>query len=773
MTYPIFSDAYRVQVIEGEGVLLVSERRHHLLSSHACRALAPLLDGTRTVSELVHVLADQFSRALLSDVLSEMERLGFIVDKDASNGAAAEERYWMGLDAESFTTLSAHPPAAAARNGADWNGDAWNRGSGSRVTRNPTACSAEIEMLGAVSAVGLAACLERQGIAVGAVPGPAGIQVFVCDSYVTNAVKARLADAWRGGRPHVLVRPIGTIPWIGPLFVPWETTCGICMLERLRMHQMVDPFSETATDVVHHAKHGALEATRQLAFDILTTQLVHYFRLKTCALRETLFTLDTQSLALTSHRVADVPTCSRCGSAGGATTRRLTPSPFPTENSWDSGLRRTDPARTLDLLRPVISPITGAIRSLEKVSGEMESVHVYIAQYIRSPHEPCGYPFYETSVGKGPTDAQAQGSALGEAIERLSSYYRGDEPRHEAARVELGEEAVDPNVCMCFSESQYAHRPDPREALRQRLGVVPERFPDDVIVPWSPVRSLQDGSRRLVPMAYCYYAFPDPSAAYCLMDSNGHAAGITMEEAILQALLELVERDSVAMWWYNRVNRPAVDLDSFSDPYVDRLRHEHDRQHRDLWVLDVTSDLEIPVCVAISASRPPASPNEPLLYGFGAHLDVRIALNRALTEMNQALPAVLRQRGCGGWMRPEEANLRMDMWPTSHLVDHPYLSADPLAAPWTAGDYTSTQTYDLRDDIHRCLETVASRGLDVLVLDQTRADLGLHAVKVIVPGLRGFARRFAPGRLYDVPVSCGWRAAPLSESDMNPEPIVK
>jgi len=44
-------------------------------------------------------------------------------------------------------------------------------------------------------------------------------------------------------------------------------------------------------------------------------------------------------------------------------------------------------------------------------------------------------------------------------------------------------------------------------------------------------------------------------------------------------------------------------------------------------------------------------------------------------------------------------------------------------------------------------------------------------VKVFVPGLRHFWPRFAPGRLYDVPVSMGWLAAPLTEDQLNTQPI--
>ena len=58
----------------------------------------------------------------------------------------------------------------------------------------------------------------------------------------------------------------------------------------------------------------------------------------------------------------------------------------------------------------------------------------------------------------------------------------------------------------------------------------------------------------------------------------------------------------------------------------------------------------------------------------------------------------------------------------------------------------------------------------MMVLDQTRPDVGLPVVKVIVPGLRHFWPRFGPGRLYDVPVGLGRLATPTREADLNPVP---
>ena len=57
----------------------------------------------------------------------------------------------------------------------------------------------------------------------------------------------------------------------------------------------------------------------------------------------------------------------------------------------------------------------------------------------------------------------------------------------------------------------------------------------------------------------------------------------------------------------------------------------------------------------------------------------------------------------------------------------------------------------MSDDVARCHDLIERHGMEMLVLDQTRPDIDLPVTKVIVPGLRHFWARFAPGRLYDVP----------------------
>jgi ribosomal protein S12 methylthiotransferase accessory factor len=101
------------------------------------------------------------------------------------------------------------------------------------------------------------------------------------------------------------------------------------------------------------------------------------------------------------------------------------------------------------------------------------------------------------------------------------------------------------------------------------------------------------------------------------------------------------------------------------------------------------------------------------------------------------------------------------------LRDHPYLTPSNKTAI-QPGLGAKLDHLDTREQVMTCVRLAKRVGLDFLVLDQTRPDIEVPVVRVIVPGLRHFYRRFAPGRLYDVPVKLGWRDQPLLENELNP-----
>jgi oxazoline/thiazoline synthase len=391
-----------------------------------------------------------------------------------------------------------------------------------------------------------------------------------------------------------------------------------------------------------------------------------------------------------------------------------------------------------------------------------------------SRHESLDFDFLHASLrsasgGKGKEATQASASALCEAIERYSGVFQGDEARVRARLKALGNAGIRPNSCMLFSERQFKNR-----ARWNTTGSwcdwVPEPFNEDQEIEWSPAWSLTYSERRWLPTAYCYSGYSRKySAWFARADSNGCAAGCTKEEAVLQGFLELVERDAVALWWYNRLKKPAVDLASFQDPYFQELQAYYNTLHRDLWVLDVTSDLAIPTFAAISRQRDREV--EDVILGFGAHLDPHLAILRALTEVNQSLPATPSDIWDAEDSSFNSEHKALAWLKTATLENQPYLAPAKDLAVKTQADYSSCWSEDLYEDVTTCVKTAEAKGMETLVVDQTRPDTGLHVVKVVVPGLRHFWARFAAGRLYDVPVQMGWLAKPLMEDQLNPQYI--
>lgn len=419
----------------------------------------------------------------------------------------------------------------------------------------------------------------------------------------------------------------------------------------------------------------------------------------------------------------------------------------------DGGYRSCFPEDTLREYAHLIGR-SGIVAELERTySDPCGLVHIYVARFraaLGNSQRGVWKGLRAACVGKGMTHQQARASALGEAVERYSGIFRGDEERIKGSYLELIENAIHPNVCMNFSARQYREREDWNRSEAE-YNWVPEPFDEEREIEWTPVWSLTEERFKYVATAACYFGYPFSAAHdFCRPDSNGNAAGANLEEAILQGFLEVVERDSVALWWYNRARRPRVDLASFSEPYFQALEELYRVLGREMHVLDISGDFPIPAFAAVSHG---GKDRRDLLLGFGAHLEPRIAIARALTEMNQFLGEAM----AGGMPRFFWGNLSEDA----------FLTPNPLAAVKTRADYAHPNGKDLQEDLRTCVELARKRGLETLVLDQTRRDATMRAVKVIVPGMRSWWARFGPGRLYDVPVEIGWQAAPLCEGQLN------
>jgi ribosomal protein S12 methylthiotransferase accessory factor len=741
---PRFKHHFFPEITASGRVFLLSETGHFLLQGESIRSLAPLLDGRRTTAEIIEQLRGRREPIEVLEALAYLEQKGYLVEA-TPEVPRAEAAFWEIAAPETRTAARALSAATVA-----------------------------VRAYGGVDVEPLAALLRALGVAIG---DDAALTVVLADDYL----RAELADedrAARGsGRPWLLVKPVGVEPWIGPLFVPGRTGCWSCLAHRLRTARTIERHlhENERVDGPLHVTVASLPSTRLTALAAAATEIARWIaRGESAALEGKVVTLSALSIETASHPLTRRPQCDVCGDPAAFTGRLAGPVRLESRSrqpSADGGHRSAAPDETFARHRHHISPVTGVVSRVQRAqargpAGDVVRCFVASHNFVHMNDDVLGDGLRRGSGGKGRTVEQARTGALAEALERYSGVFQGYEPRVRATLADLGDAGVHPNACMCVSERQFAERERWNRGA-SRFSWIPERFDPRAAIEWSPCWSLSREERRYVPTACCYYEYAwRHGVQFARADSNGCAAGNNLEEAILQGLMELVERDAVALWWYNRLRRPGVDLASFGEPYHLELCAYYQSLRRDLWVLDLTSDLGVPVFGAVS--RRTDKEVEDIIVGFGAHLDPDVALSRAMTELNQSLAGVIDV----GVDRPDAYvggnHDAIRWWKNATVAAERYVVPAEGAALKRRADYVDATSGDLREDVMRFVRTAGDRGLEVLVLDQTRPDIGLSVVKVIAPGLRPFWARFGPGRLYDVPVRMGELAAPRAESELNP-----
>jgi len=725
-----FAPNFTAYVLPDNVVCLYSEDRKFFLHGELYVAVAQAIgDRGKSARQLVAELSKTFPAEQVEEAIKRMTERRYLVTSSHAF-ASPVAGYW--------ASLGLAPEAAA---------DALKK------------CRVRIEAIDVDGPRELSAALRERGVNV-VKSGAADLTVTLVNDYLERRLAELNKERVKTKTPWLLVQPSGVFPLVGPVFNPPDSACWSCLFDRMIRNREIKGFLERgsaeAVAVSPLTRQTFGESAVEFAANEIAKAIASGYRTD---LSDHIASFDLLGSTVARHYVAKRPQCLHCGSKKLQNPRR---SPKPVELGpgaklvmTSGGYRTVTSQATVARYRKHVSPLTGVVKKLERIEVNLPLNTNFFAQHNFSAPahsvDQLRSGLQGGSFGKGSTVEQAEASALMEAIERYSGIYQGDEISVLKRFTDFAPgEAIMPNDVQHFSEEQFRSRLAHVHDDSQHP--VPPPLEPDETIEWTPVWSLRDQCFRYLPTGLEYFFYRDAHT-----DSNGCAAGNTLEEAIVQGFLELVERDAYAIWWYNQVQRAELDLDQFDDSYVRDLRNQFTDAGRKVWVLDITSDLGVPTYVAMMHWM--SEGHENIEFGSGSHFDRRIALLRALTELNQFL-AIGMMGGASG----EKPSL--DGVTPLKLDNYPFLlpAANPIVPPAPGLKLADNS----RGQVENCVEVARQAGYDFLVLDQTRPDVGVSVARVTVPGLRHFYKRFGPGRLYDIPVKLGLLDRPRLESELTP-----
>ncbi len=311
----------------------------------------------------------------------------------------------------------------------------------------------------------------------------------------------------------------------------------------------------------------------------------------------------------------------------------------------------------------------------------------------------------QKQMGKGFTPEQAEASALMELLERYSFFaYMKRPPAIRAARRDLGHPSLEPAQLFLSLHDETTDRVEGAAVL--------EALPLD----WVWARNISAGRDELVPLDWFYL----------INEYNGPAAGNCLEEAVNQALAEVVERHVASVVDHGRLAPPTLDPASLPAGPARQAWEMFHRQGIVVHLKDFSLDTGIPTVAAL-AWDPATLGTSEIVFQAGTTTDPEKSVLRALTEV--------QQMACD-FDKP--TTYRGTLPKFQSLEEAAYLMEAPATLPLDR--LPSLNRPNLKDEIEAQAAALGRIGMSVYAVNVTHPVLQVPAVYVIVPGAHFRAR---------------------------------
>lgn len=339
---------------------------------------------------------------------------------------------------------------------------------------------------------------------------------------------------------------------------------------------------------------------------------------------------------------------------------------------------------------------------------------VYQSEIGINPLKP-GFKFHG---GKGYHRYQAMFSAIGEALERYNAQQFGNESILEGSYNQLLEAK---ERCL-----------DPKKLILDRN--YPIKYSDNLQLEWVGARKLIDLSHVWIPANSVFFVYSPKNKCkeFIPQDTTGLASGMEIEDAILQGIQEIIERDAYAIYFRGNFIPYSIDINTIKDPTIRKIIRILDEHNIEVNLQYLKTNINSYVIHCITYDRDRKFPV--YTHGAGASLNPCIAIIRAITECVQLRVSQIKIYNNKSLFIDDKEYAPYISWGEGKKFALSKLLEGTESI--SLNNMPNLERKSVLDDINCLVESLHDIGYEVYVSNLSRSDNGIKTVRVVIPGLQ-------------------------------------
>ncbi|MCD6186397.1 MAG: tetratricopeptide repeat protein, partial [Deltaproteobacteria bacterium] len=209
---------------------------------------------------------------------------------------------------------------------------------------------------------------------------------------------------------------------------------------------------------------------------------------------------------------------------------------------------------------------------------------------------------------------------------------------------------------------------------------------------------------------------------FAINEFNGPSAGNCAEEAILQGTCEVVERHVSSIISRGKLNVPAIDPDSATDPMVVEMLGKYKKAGIELYLSDFSTGMGISTVGVMAFDLSTYPDTSEIVWTAGTTPDPQKALSRALTETAQL----------GGDFNTSSNYIASGLPKFTEIKETDFIRNPSKTI--SISSLPDLSNNNIKIEIEHCVAALAKKNLEIILINTIHPELEIPAFYTIIPG---------------------------------------